>query len=188
MVSCDNLVMAGLYSKKILSFDLRTGPAPISSYQPHRGPVLALDSYNNKVASVSEDKTLAVWDRVAGKTLVTDVKMPTEKAFPVCVSWSEAALYIGDSKGALHLIHPEQHKYLKTHRLWSEPFVDPPCKITGCLQNNGSLVLCSDRGEIKFMYNSYPPQKYASVNSTTFDVTQVFYSLCSLQFHKKNYY
>lgn len=173
VVTTDNLVMAGLYSKKILSFDQRAGPNPIRSYKAHRGPVLALNTYKNMIASVSEDKTLAVWDKVAGKLLVNDVKI-TEKAYPVCISWSPTAMYIGDSKGLLHLIHPEDHKYLKTHELWPEPpIIKPSSKIIGCYQSPGNMIVCSDRGEIKFLYNCYPPQEYASVKTSTFDVTQV---------------
>lgn len=174
VVSTDNLVMAGLYSKKILSFDLRVGPNPINAYKPHRGPVLALHTYKGMVASVSEDKTLAVWDKVAGKLLTNDVKIPTDKAYPVCISWSPTALYVGDSKGSLHLMHPEDQIYIKSHEIWPEPpIIKPSSKITSCYQSPGNLIVCSDRGEIKFFYNCYPPQEYATVKASTFDVTQV---------------
>lgn len=178
VVSVDNIVMAGLYSKKVLSFDLRAGPTPVSYYKPHRGPVLALHSYKNMIASVSEDKTLAVWDRVAGKLLTNDVKLPTDKAYPVCISWCPTALYIGDSKGSIHLVHPEDHVYLKSHEIWPEPpIIMPSSKITSCFQSEGSLVVCSDRGEIKFLYNCYPPQEYASIKASMYDVTQVIYNV-----------
>ncbi|KAL0901293.1 hypothetical protein ABMA27_006583 [Loxostege sticticalis] len=176
VVSTDNLVMAGLYSKKILSFDLRVGPNPINAYKPHRGPVLALHTYKGMVASVSEDKTLAVWDKVAGKLLTNDVKIPTDKAYPVCISWSPTALYVGDSKGSLHLMHPEDQIYIKSHEIWPEPpIIKPSSKITSCYQSPGNLIVCSDRGEIKFFYNCYPPQEYATVKASTFDVTQMRY-------------
>ncbi|XP_059051089.1 F-box/WD repeat-containing protein 9-like [Achroia grisella] len=176
VVSIDKTVMAGLYSKKVLSFDTRAGSAPVSYYKPHRGPVLALYAYNNMVASVSEDKTLAIWDRVAGKLLAHDVKIPTDKVYPVCISWCPTALYIGDSKGSLHLIDPEKYVYLKTHEIWPEPpIIRPSSKITSCYQNQGTMVVCSDRGEIKFLYNCYPPQEFSSVKTSTCDVTQLRY-------------
>ncbi|XP_013197209.1 F-box/WD repeat-containing protein 9 [Amyelois transitella] len=176
VVSEGNIVMAGLYSKKVLSFDLRVGPSPISSYKPHRGPVLALHTYNNMVASVSEDKTLAIWDKVAGKLLKNDIKIPTDKAYPVCISWCPTAMYVGDSKGCVHLINPEDHVYLKSHEIWPEPpIIRPSSKITSCYQSQGTMVLCSDRGEIKFLYNCYPPQEFASIKATTSDVTQMRY-------------
>ncbi|XP_053615320.1 F-box/WD repeat-containing protein 9-like [Plodia interpunctella] len=176
VVAEDNMVMAGLYSKKVLSFDLRVGSSPISSYKPHRGPVLDLHCYKNMVASVSEDKTLAVWDKIAGKLIANDVKIPTEKAYPVCISWCPTALYIGDSKGCIHLINPEDNLYLKTHEVWPEPpIIMPSSKITSCCQSQGTMVLCSDRGEIKFLYNCYPPQEYASIKTSTSDVTQMRY-------------
>ncbi|KAJ2948084.1 hypothetical protein O0L34_g9882 [Tuta absoluta] len=175
VIATDNVVMAGLYSKKILTFDQRAGPGSISSYKAHKGPVLALSVHKQMVASVSEDKTLAVWDRIAGKLITSDVKI-TDKSYPVCISWSPSAMYIGDSKGSLHLFHPEEHRYLKSHELWPEPpIIKPPSKITGCYQGQGNMIVSSDRGEIKFLYNCYPPEEYSSVQSSTFDVTQLQY-------------
>lgn len=174
VVTVGNEVMTGLYSKKILCFDVRAGPTHVYAYKPHKGPVLALQTFDNMVASLSEDKTMAIWDRVAGKLLLSDVKIPTDKAYPVCINWSPSALYIGDSKGCLHLFNPENHSYVRTHEIWPEPpIIKPSSKITGCYQNQGNMIVCSDRGEIKFLYNSYPPQEYTNVKSSTFDVTQV---------------
>ncbi|CAG9136778.1 unnamed protein product [Plutella xylostella] len=177
VATSDNIVMAGLYSKNILGFDIRAGPNPITSYKTHKGPVLALNHFENKIASVSEDRTLAVYDRVAGKVLVSDLKIPMEKAFPVCISWTPTALYIGDSKGGLHLIDPEALKYESTHHIWPKEEKEPtkPCKITGCIQTLGNLILCSDKGEIKFFHNSYPPSEFATVKTATLDVTQLRY-------------
>lgn len=173
VATTESIVMAGLYSKKVLSFDKRAGSDPVSSYKPHRGPVLSLNIYKSMVASISEDKTLAIWDRVAGKLLVHDVKI-TEKAYPVCTSWNQSAMYIGDSKGCLHLFHPEEYRHIKSLELWPEPpITKPSSKIIGCYQSAGNMIVCSDRGEIKFMYTCYPPKEYASVKTTTFDVTQV---------------
>lgn len=173
VVTTENVVMAGLYSKKILSFDKRAGPDPVGFYKAHKGPVLALNIHKNLVASVSEDKSLAVWDRVAGKLLVNDVKI-TEKAYPVCISWNPSAMYIGDSKGCLHLFHPEEYNHIKTLELWPEPpITKPSSKIIGCYQSAANMIVCSDRGEIKFMYTSCPPREYFSMMTTTFDVTQV---------------
>ncbi|CAG4977776.1 unnamed protein product [Parnassius apollo] len=176
VVTADNIVMAGLYSKKILSFDLRSGPNPINSYKPHRGPVLALNSFKNMVASVSEDKTLAVWDRVAGKLIKNDVKIPADRAYPVCINWCPSAIYIGDSKGSLHLFNPEDHVFVRTHEIWPESsIIEPSNKIAGCHQSQGNIIVCSDRGEIKFLYNCNPPQEYSNVQTSTFDVTQLRY-------------
>ncbi|XP_068626487.1 F-box/WD repeat-containing protein 9-like [Battus philenor] len=176
LVTSDNLVMAGLFSKKILSFDLRTGPNPINSYKPHKGPVLGLNSYKNMVASLSEDKTLAIWDRVAGKLMQNEINIPTERAYPVRINWCSSALYISDSKGSLHLFNPENHAFVRTHDIWPESSImEPSNKIVGCYQSEGNLILCSDRGEMKFLYNCYPPQQYASVKTRTIDVTQLRY-------------
>lgn len=181
-------VMAGLYSKKILTFDVRNGPTPVNTYKPHGGPVLALTTYGNLVASVSEDKTLAIFDRVAGKIMKSDIKIPSNKAYPVCLSWNTYALYISDSKGSLHLFSPSNHKHVRSHKLWpeSESETERLNKIVGCHQGEGTLICCSDRGEIKFLYNCSPPKEYHSIQTNTVDVTKVFsllFKLCKRTSH-----
>lgn len=176
----DNLILTGLYSKKVLIFDVRVGKDPVKFYKPHGGPVLALETYGNNVASVSEDRTLAVWDRVAGKLVTSGVSMPSKGAYPVCLNWTPSALYIGDSRGFLHLIDPETLRHTKTHAIWSKPDPEEPFyKITGCLQSLGCMIVSSDRGEIKFFYNSDPPTQYTTIKTSTYDITQVIFYLFS---------
>ncbi|CAK1540218.1 unnamed protein product [Leptosia nina] len=176
VVATDNIAMAGLYSNKVLSFDIRSGSNPISSYKPHKGPVLALSVHKNMVASVSEDKTLAIWDRVAGKMVKNNIKIPKEKQYPVCVNWSSSAIYVGDSKGSLHLFNPEDFTFVRSHVIWEEtPVMEPNHKIAGCYQSKGIIIVCSDQGEIKFLYNCYPPQEYSSIETCTVDVTKLQY-------------
>ncbi|GBP84824.1 hypothetical protein EVAR_32723_1 [Eumeta japonica] len=142
VVTSSNLVMAGLYSQKVLIFDIRAGPSHIASYKAHRGPVLALDTYKSKVASVSEDKTLAIWDVTAGKILASDIKTSSERPYPVCISWSPAALYIGDSKGALHLVDPEHFKYVERHDIWiTSDVTQPSNKIRNRISDEGKSEL-----------------------------------------------
>lgn len=174
VAACDKTVMAGLYSKKVLTFDIRCGPKHINSYKAHRGPILTLNAYKDKVASVSEDKTLAVYDRIAGKLFKSDIKIPTDKAYPVCMSWTTNAMYVGDSKGTLHLFNPNDYTFVTSHELWPESSVtEPSNKIAGCHQGQGTMIVCTDRGEIKFLYNCNPPQEYKSMETSTVDVTQV---------------
>lgn len=170
----NNLIYVGLFSKKILIFDDRVGPKKINSYKCHNGPVLALEIYNDKVASISEDKTLAIWDAIAGKEITSNVKMPNDRGYPVSISWSPAAMYIGDSKGNLHLVDPELFVPCESHTLWPEPEVTMPAnRITAIHQGLGTMIACSDRGYIKFLYNSFPPEEYMSLQSQTHDCTKV---------------
>lgn len=176
IVTNNNLVFAGLYSKQIMIFDARAGSKPIMKYLIHNGPVLGLESYDDKVASISEDRTMSIFDRSAGKVLYENIKIPTKKAYPVCMSWSPAGLYIGDSKGNIHLMDPELYVHKSKHRLWPDPEVTrPPNKVTAIYQNLGSMIVCSNRGEIKFLYNSAPPEEYMSLRSDTFDLTSMEY-------------
>ncbi|XP_063548141.1 F-box/WD repeat-containing protein 9-like [Cydia strobilella] len=173
--TCSDMVLAGLYSKRIMVFDVRVGAEAVCKYKPHRGPVLGLATSGPQVASVSEDRSLAVWDARARRTLVQR-RLRADQAYPVCVSWAGPALYVGDSKGGLHLLHPENFSLVATHEVWQEPpSTQPASKITGCLQTPAGLILVSDRGEVKFMYNSFPPREYCSTRTTAPDVTQVRY-------------
>ncbi|XP_041974848.1 F-box/WD repeat-containing protein 9-like [Aricia agestis] len=176
VAACDKIVMVGLYSKNILTFDIKSGPTEISSYKPHRGPILALSAFKDKIASVSEDKTLAIYDRVAGKIFKNDIKIPSDKAYPVSMSWSPSAMYIGDSKGVLHLFRPDDFTYVTSHTLWPESsHTEPANKVAGCTQGLGTMIVSSDRGEIKFLYNCNPPQEYKSIQTSTVDITQLRY-------------
>lgn len=167
-------VIAGLYSKKVMLFDIRVGNSPTSFYKPHKGPVLGLQKHKNFVASISDDKTMAIWDRVAGKMVKSKIKMPNDKAYPICISWSPMALYVGDSRGCLHLFHPEEFTYIKSHELWEQPpIIKPSHKVVGCLQTDGTMIACTNRAEIKFMYNSDPLEEFSSVKSSTIDITKV---------------
>ncbi|XP_045527284.1 F-box/WD repeat-containing protein 9-like [Pieris brassicae] len=176
VVASDKTVMAGLYSNKVLSFDLRSGGNPISSYKAHKGPVLALSSHKNMVASISEDKTLAIWDKVAGKIMRNNIKISRDKQYPVCINWSSTAMYIGDSVGFLHLFNPEDFTFVRSHTIWgATPVMEPNHKIAGCYQSNGNIIVCSDQGQIKFLYNCQPPKEYSTIETSTVSVTKLQY-------------
>lgn len=169
-------VMAGLYAKKVHIFDQRSGSSPIHTYNAHKGAVLDLCKFENLVASISDDKTITIYDRVAGKILKNDIPVPNNdtKAYPVCISWSPAAMYVGDSKGYLNLFDPEEHKHVGSIELWEQPPITlPQIKTKCCYQSDGIMIVCSDRGEIKFLYNSYPPTEFTSIGSSTIEITEV---------------
>lgn len=178
VVTSGNLLFAGLYSNKILMFDVRAGPDPVKHYKIHKGPILALATRDGQIASVSEDKTLGIWDAFADRVLKSDVRIPSSRAYPVCISWSPAAMYVGDSKGTIHMVDPEAFVNRGSYELWPEPVVTMPAsKITGIHQGLGSMIVSSDRGDIKFLYNSFPPEEYMSLKSSTWDITKVSYAM-----------
>lgn len=171
-------VMAGLYAKKVLIFDQRSGSSPVQNYNAHKGAVLDFCKRDNHVASISDDKTITIFDRVAGKVLKSDIQVPNNdsKAYPVCISWNEMAMYVGDSRGCLNLFNPQKHVHTGSIELWKQPAMNfPQIKTKACQQSgtNGTMIVCSDRGEIKFFYNSYPPTEFTSISSSTIEITEV---------------
>lgn len=80
-VACaPNLVAVGSFDKRVLLWDPRCGTKPIHTYSPHRRAVLKLclleeGGVNDTVVSISEDRTLAVWDIRASKLLKGNVKV-----------------------------------------------------------------------------------------------------------------
>lgn len=171
-------VMAGLYAKKVLIFDQRSGTNAIQTYKAHNGAVLDICKSDNLIASISDDKTMTIFDRAAGKILKSDIKVTSHdsKAYPVCLSWSSAALYVGDSRGYLTLFNPEDHAHKRSFELWEQPpITNPQIKTKCCYQSEGIMIVCSDRGEIKFFYNNYPPTEFTSIGSSTIDITELHY-------------
>lgn len=80
-VACGpNLVAVGTYDRRVTLWDTRCSSNLIHSYSAHRRPVLKLclleeSGTVDTVVSISEDKTLAVWDVRAGKLLKNNVKV-----------------------------------------------------------------------------------------------------------------
>lgn len=177
VISDENMVMAGLYSPKVLIFDPRVGPTSVKEYIAHRGPVLVLESHDNFVVSASEDRTLAVWDKRMGCLTQRDIRLPNRyHAYPVSLKWENSSLYAGDSKGTLHLLDVNNFKTVGTYELWPQPVSTVPAsKVTAIAHSVGGLICCSDRGEIKFLFPSDPPQEFHMLQSATVDITELQY-------------
>ena len=63
----DNTVVAGTYDKKVVIMDRREEVRKMTFYRSHSKPVLGLRLTDRHILSLSEDRTLVVYDRAAGK-------------------------------------------------------------------------------------------------------------------------
>lgn len=70
-----NLVVSGVYTRKVLMFDPRASANPVHSYTAHRQAVLSVALCDSLIFSASEDQTLAIWDQRAGRVLKRDLKV-----------------------------------------------------------------------------------------------------------------
>jgi hypothetical protein len=50
-------------------FDTRVGQSEVSLYRAHMGAVLALSMFCNCIVTISEDRSLVMWDRRAKRVL-----------------------------------------------------------------------------------------------------------------------
>ncbi|XP_069700285.1 F-box/WD repeat-containing protein 9-like isoform X4 [Periplaneta americana] len=170
LVCTANLVAAGTFLKSVMLFDTRVGECQISSYTAHRRAVLALSMSGNFIVSASEDQTLAVWDQRAGKVL-KQLKLyennEEENAFPMCVSFNNDLLYVGDTKGRLHLLNPV-HGHFNIVESYE---VGHTAKLT-CVQHGmGSILTSSTDGTVRISTPTQRPENIAVVSSQGGEVT-----------------
>ena len=81
----------------------------LTFYRSHSKPVLAVKVTDRHVLSLSEDQTLVVYDRVAGKKFKR-INIPGQ-GFPLSLSLQDNSLYVGDKGGGLHLIDASQDRF-----------------------------------------------------------------------------
>ena len=59
----------GSFCKKVLVCDSRSGHTPIYMYQSHNKAIIRMAMNSHYIVSVSEDKTVSIWDQRARQTL-----------------------------------------------------------------------------------------------------------------------
>ncbi|KAJ1530452.1 hypothetical protein ONE63_005355 [Megalurothrips usitatus] len=168
-VACvPNLVAVGSFDKQVLLWDPRCGSKPIHSYAAHRRSVLKLcllqeSGDTDAVVSISEDKTLAVWDVRAGKLFKNNVKIgtndPESNAFPMCMSHNGDNLYIGDSKNRLHLVDPRRDSKTGFEVIASyDAGHKDLCKITAVRHGLDCVITGSSDGTVRVSTATHHPE------------------------------
>jgi len=136
-------VVAGTFDKKVILMDDREEVKKLTFYRSHSKPVLAVKVTDRQVLSLSEDQTLVVYDRVAGRRFKR-ISIPGEN-FPLSLSLHQNSLYVGDKSGGLHLIDAGQDKYslVRSYQAASRG------KLTSVSANLGSVLTSSSDGTIR---------------------------------------
>ncbi|PNF16360.1 hypothetical protein B7P43_G10497 [Cryptotermes secundus] len=165
-----NLVAAGTWTRDVMLFDTRVGQSEVSLYRAHRSAVLALSMFGNFIVSASEDHTLAVWDRRAEKVL-KQLNLYADKGkvndVPMCMSFSNNLIYVGDSKGNLHLINPAQGQF----NIVDSYKVGHSAQLT-CVQHGmGSILTSSTDGTVRISTPTQRPETIAVISSQVGEVT-----------------
>jgi len=144
-------VAAATYDKKVVMLDRREGPRKCSFYKVHSKPVLAVKLSERQVWSLSEDQTLAIYDRVAGKKL-KKVPLPGSH-FPICMSWQGNCLWVGDKGGNLHLVDTTDDAFEVIDTVSS----GHSGRVTSMHAGLGSLVTASSDGDIRVLAPTRKP-------------------------------
>ncbi|XP_022087368.1 F-box/WD repeat-containing protein 9-like [Acanthaster planci] len=153
-------VHAGAYDKHVYVFDRRDRhQGSTSKLRLHKMPVLCLASDNDYIISGSEDRTIAVFDRRAGKILK---KIELEK-FPMCMSYGLGQLWVGRKDGQVTVIDPTQGKFdiVQTYD------VGHTSKVTGILHNLGAVITCSVDNSIKIHEPNHDPSTIHTIEHTS---------------------
>lgn len=96
-------IVAGTFANKVVQLDAREESKKLSVYKSHSRPVLKVKITSERILSLSEDSTLVVYDRVAGKKMMR-VELPRSHpslehpgpSFPLSMDLLDNMLYIGD--------------------------------------------------------------------------------------------
>jgi len=136
-------VAAGTYDKKVVLLDRREGPRKCTFYRVHSKPVLAVRITERQVWSLSEDRTLAVYDRAAGRKL-KKVELPGGD-FPMAMASQDNCLWVGDKGGRVHLIDTTNDSFEVVESL----SLGHSGRLTSIQASRGSLVTASSDGDIR---------------------------------------
>jgi len=136
-------VAAGTYDKKVIMLDAREDVKKMTFYRCHSKPVLAVRVTERHVLSLSEDQTLVVYDRAAGKRY-KKVPIPG-RSFPLCMSIHHNSLYVGDKAGGLHLIDMAEDRF----EVVQQYSTGHSGKLTSVQAGLGSLLTAGSDGDIR---------------------------------------
>lgn len=142
----ETTAVAGTYDKKVVLMDTREEVKRMSFYKCHTKPVLAVKITDRHVVSLSEDQTLVVYDRVAGKKFKR-INIPGQ-SFPLSLSLQDNSLYVGDKGGGLHLIDASQDRY----SLVSSYNTGHQGKLSSISASLGSVVTAASDGTIRVFH------------------------------------
>lgn len=166
-----NKIVAGTYDKKVIQLDKRQEERKMSYFRVHSKPVLAVKVTDRHILSLSEDQTLAVYDRAAAKRL-KKVTIPGQQ-FPICMSLQGNSLWVGDKGGNLHLLDltGDSFEVVDTiNKIHSG-------RVTSLHSGLGSLITASSDGDIKVFHPSRRPELITTLkNPDCGEAAQISYN------------
>jgi len=143
-----SLLIAGCYDKNIYDIDPRSSNV-VNTRRDHSRPVLAVAADEQYIVSASEDSTVAVYDITAGKVFKT-IQM---EAFPMCMSYANDQLWVGDKLGSVHIFDATDGDFdlIETYK------VGHLSKVTGIRHTPGAIYTSSLDRTIRVLEPSLNP-------------------------------
>ncbi|XP_041359838.1 F-box/WD repeat-containing protein 9-like [Gigantopelta aegis] len=160
-----NGIIAAGYDSRLYLVDPREGA--VTSMKIHKRPVLCLSVDDHFIVSGSEDKTISVFDRTAGKVMKT-VEL---ESFPMCLHCMDNQLWIGDKGGKLNLCDTTGGVF----HLVDTYEVGHLGKVTGIVSTRGALYTCSTDRTVKILEPTRNPDTINTLTSHTGDVAGISY-------------
>ncbi|XP_044742011.1 F-box/WD repeat-containing protein 9-like [Chrysoperla carnea] len=163
----ETLLAAGLWGKQIKLFDVRVGLECIHQYHIHNRAVLDVIIYGNYIISASEDRTVGIYDQRAQKKITNiPIRPPTKviqgetnnNSMPLKICCKPNVIYVGDTKGMMHVIHPKLFKQMAKFEVTNE-------KVTGVAYETGMLATISTDNRIRISRPVNPILHYADFES-----------------------
>jgi len=139
----EHTLVAATYDKRVVIMDEREEVKKMTFYRSHSKPVLGVKVTPRHIMSLSEDQTLVIYDRVAGKRYKR-LTIPGS-GFPLSLSLCWNSLYVGDKSGGIHLVDTSQDRFDVVQSFNA----GGKTKITSIIAGLGCVVSSSSDGDIR---------------------------------------
>ncbi|XP_019958360.2 F-box/WD repeat-containing protein 9 [Paralichthys olivaceus] len=156
-LSCQTDVLLAGTVKMITMWDTRAASPVVKSLCLHGNAVMCLAADDKYIISGSKDRTVAVYDRRAGKVL----KKLRLTSYLRSMSYSDSEVWAGDNKGMLHSFSM-QAGTLKDRG--SKFDVGHTAMVTGIHRSLGSLYTCSFDRTVKVHIPCGPPRTLCTLH------------------------
>lgn len=180
ITSKENFVAAGLYSPKIIVFDPREPEKRLFELlNSHTRSIIDLCLIeDNYLISLSEDKTVSVWDLRTNNTVKSMYLSKQGSRFPMCASYHDNILFIGDNRDCMYWLDCSHGLYnvIETVKL-VRPINDNRNYKLNCIQctNYGSIITGGNEGIVYILTPTNPPKVIAKIVDSGSEITSIDY-------------
>ncbi|XP_050423701.1 F-box/WD repeat-containing protein 9-like [Adelges cooleyi] len=179
-VTCkENFIAAGLYTPKVVAFDPRDSEKHLFELNPHTRSIIELcliqDYY---LISLSEDRTISLWDLRSQKTVKSMYLAEKSSRFPMCASYYDNVLFIGDSRDHMYWLDCSDGAFdvLKTVNFVRPLNTSRKRYKINCIKctNYGSIIIGGNEGAVYFITPTSPLRVITKIDSGS-EITSIDY-------------